>query len=77
MEKKGVWKKIKSMFTLNIPVEEECPIESQPPQRTQTSVIYSYLDVPGIKINLPNDSQEFPKKHKKIIEFIATQLNID
>ena len=75
-EKKGVWKRITSMFTVNIPVEEDQYIESQFPQRA-TSDIYSYLEVPGIEVNPPKDSQEFPEIHKKIIEFIATQLNID
>ena len=64
------------MFTVNIPVEEDQYIESQFPQRA-TSDIYSYLEVPVIDVKPPKDSQEFPEIHKKIIEFIATQLNID
>ena len=56
---------------MNMPAEEDQHIECQSPQRVQTSDISSYLEVPGIKVNLPKDSQEFPKKHKKIIEFIA------
>ena len=63
-------------MTMNMPAEEDQHIESQSPQRPHTD-ISSYLEVPGIEVNPPKDSQEFPKKHKKIIEFIATQLNID
>ena len=62
---------------MNMPAEEDQHIECQSLQRAQTSDISSYLEVPGIEVNPPKDSQEFPKKHKKIIEFIATQLNID